>query len=130
MSLVSEVRIIIITFSNFQHDTSSACAPGGSAGNFIMFARATSGDKPNNRLFSACSRSKMNSVMDVKGRCTDASCCFKGKTSIPRLGEQEPSCFPFTAPWFQPSSASCPHVHRTLSVKYFSRFHDFFLSHS
>ena len=43
-----------------------------------MFARATSGDKPNNRLFSPCSRSKMNGVMDVKGRCSKTECCFKG----------------------------------------------------
>ena len=43
-----------------------------------MFARATSGDKPNNRLFSPCSRSKMNGVMDVKGRCSEDKCCFKG----------------------------------------------------
>ncbi|XP_078360302.1 LOW QUALITY PROTEIN: disintegrin and metalloproteinase domain-containing protein 10-like [Oculina patagonica] len=60
------------------HDTSSECAPGGSEGNYIMFARATSGDQKNNRLFSPCSREKMNAVMDVKGRCNDdEKCCFQ-----------------------------------------------------
>ena len=44
-----------------------------------MFARATSGDQKNNRLFSPCSRSKMDGVMNVKGRCDAAKCCFKGK---------------------------------------------------
>ncbi len=66
---------------NFQHDSSSECAPGGSEGNYIMFARATSGDQKNNRLFSPCSTEKMNAVMDVKGRCNDdVKCCFQGKT--------------------------------------------------
>ena len=45
-----------------------------------MFARATSGDQRNNRLFSPCSREKMNGVMDVKGRCIEAKCCFQGNT--------------------------------------------------
>ena len=61
-----------------QHDTTAECSPGGSAGNYIMFARATSGDKTNNRRFSPCSRSKMNAVMEVKGRCPEPKCCFKG----------------------------------------------------
>ena len=43
-----------------------------------MFARATSGDQKNNRLFSPCSRSSMDGVMDVKGRCVETKCCFRG----------------------------------------------------
>lgn len=76
---VSQITFAHETGHNFgsPHDTSAQCAPGGSEGNYIMFARATSGDQKNNRLFSPCSRSKMNSVMDVKGRCSgNAECCF------------------------------------------------------
>ena len=46
-----------------------------------MFARATSGDRRNNRLFSECSREKMKAVIDVKGACVGDSCCFKGMYS-------------------------------------------------
>ena len=76
---VTRVNEFVKTFK--QHDTTADCSPGGSAGNYIMFARATSGDKPNNRRFSPCSRSKMNAVMEVKGRCQDSKCCFKGTVS-------------------------------------------------
>lgn len=76
---VSQITFAHETGHNFgsPHDTTADCSPGGSAGNYIMFARATSGDKPNNRRFSPCSRSKMNAVMEVKGRCQDSKCCFK-----------------------------------------------------
>ena len=33
-----------------------------------MFARATSGDKPNNNKFSVCSRESMDTVMRAKAR--------------------------------------------------------------
>ena len=68
---------IVKTF--IQHDPANAeCAPGGSAGNYIMFGGANTGEKKNNRLFSPCSRSKMNAVMNFKGRCPHQKCCFKG----------------------------------------------------
>ncbi len=67
---------------HLQHDNTHECAPGGSEGNYIMFGRSTNGDLKNNRLFSPCSREKMNAVMDVKGRCNDYRCCFRGKTFI------------------------------------------------
>lgn len=75
---VSQITFAHETGHNFgsPHDSTAACTPGGTDGNFIMFARATSGDQKNNRLFSSCSRAKMNTVMDVKGRCTDSKCCF------------------------------------------------------
>lgn len=75
---VSQITFAHETGHNFgsPHDSSAECAPGGSSGNYIMFAKATSGDKRNNRLFSPCSRTSMNNVMDVKGRCTDRKCCF------------------------------------------------------
>ena len=48
------------------------CIPGGDAGNFIMFASATSGTKPNNRQFSSCSKTAMYSVM--LARSEDGNC--------------------------------------------------------
>lgn len=58
-----------------QHDPETrVCSPGGEDGNFIMFARATSGDKPNNNRFSDCSVESMASVMEVKARSNDG--CF------------------------------------------------------
>ena len=38
------------------HDYPSECRPGGKAGNYIMFASATSGDRDNNNKFSHCSK--------------------------------------------------------------------------
>ena len=49
----------------FQHDpeNNKACVPGGEDGNYIMFARATSGDKINNRKFSPCSLKSIKPVL-------------------------------------------------------------------
>ncbi|XP_066598777.1 disintegrin and metalloproteinase domain-containing protein 10 isoform X2 [Prorops nasuta] len=44
------------------------CTPGGEDGNFIMFARATSGDKRNNNRFSPCSLNAINPVLNNKAR--------------------------------------------------------------
>lgn len=41
------------------------CRPGGISGNFIMFASATSGDRPNNSKFSPCSIRNISNVLDV-----------------------------------------------------------------
>lgn len=61
---------------NFQHDPEQ-CTPGGEDGNFIMFARATSGDKKNNNHFSPCSLKSINPVLNFKAR--SAKGCFTGK---------------------------------------------------
>ncbi|KAK4292187.1 hypothetical protein Pmani_035029 [Petrolisthes manimaculis] len=50
------------------------CTPGGEDGNYIMFARATSGDKRNNNKFSPCSLRQINSVLNSKAR--DSKGCF------------------------------------------------------
>ncbi|XP_034948232.1 disintegrin and metalloproteinase domain-containing protein 10-like [Chelonus insularis] len=50
------------------------CSPGGEDGNFIMFARATSGDKRNNNRFSPCSLISINPVLNIKARSTKG--CF------------------------------------------------------
>lgn len=59
-----------------QHDPEQ-CTPGGEDGNFIMFARATSGDKKNNNHFSPCSLKSINPVLNFKAR--SAKGCFTGK---------------------------------------------------
>jgi len=58
------------------HDPESdtRCTPGGEDGNYIMFARATSGDKKNNNKFSPCSLRQINSVLNSKAR--DSKGCF------------------------------------------------------
>ncbi|KAK2575767.1 hypothetical protein KPH14_007153 [Odynerus spinipes] len=50
------------------------CSPGGEDGNFIMFARATSGDKRNNNRFSPCSLVSINPVLNAKARSVKG--CF------------------------------------------------------
>ncbi|XP_067621721.1 disintegrin and metalloproteinase domain-containing protein 10 isoform X2 [Eurosta solidaginis] len=47
------------------HDYPLECRPGGLNGNFIMFASATSGDRPNNSKFSTCSIRNISNVLDV-----------------------------------------------------------------
>ncbi|CAJ0948604.1 unnamed protein product, partial [Mesorhabditis belari] len=47
------------------HDFPAECQPGLPLGNFIMFASATSGDKPNNAKFSSCSINNISSVLHV-----------------------------------------------------------------
>ncbi|XP_053603885.1 disintegrin and metalloproteinase domain-containing protein 10 [Plodia interpunctella] len=60
------------------HDYPSECRPGGQQGNFIMFASATSGDRPNNSRFSSCSVGNISAVLDAvrdgrKRNCLTAS---------------------------------------------------------
>ncbi|PAV83358.1 hypothetical protein WR25_16106 [Diploscapter pachys] len=47
------------------HDFPMECQPGLPDGNFIMFASATSGDKPNNAKFSSCSIANISAVLHV-----------------------------------------------------------------
>lgn len=56
-----------------QHDSGSECTPGESKsqdkkekGNYIMYARATSGDKLNNNKFSLCSIRNISQVLEKK----------------------------------------------------------------
>ena len=61
------------------HDPESdaSCVPGGDDGNYIMFARATSGDKLNNKRFSPCSLRSIHEVLTAKARGPKG--CFTGK---------------------------------------------------
>lgn len=45
------------------HDNSSQCAPGGTSGNYIMYARATNGQAVNNKRFSPCSIQLIDSFL-------------------------------------------------------------------
>jgi len=58
------------------HDYPEQCRPGGTKGNFIMFASATSGDRDNNNKFSTCSIHNISAVLDavVDNRKTN---CFQ-----------------------------------------------------
>lgn len=61
-----------------KHDTDgTTCAPGGSDGNYIMYAHATSGNLPNNNKFSSCSINQMAPIIENKCRTTTG--CFIGK---------------------------------------------------
>ncbi|WAR29091.1 ADA10-like protein [Mya arenaria] len=66
--------------SNHDPEGDATCSPGGSAGNYIMYARATSGLLLNNDEFSSCSISQINPVLDSKARGSDG--CF-----VPYSGE-------------------------------------------
>ena len=55
----------------FQHDKGEDCAPFGTTlpnskdGNYIMFASATMGDRPNNDDFSRCSKDNITRMLHV-----------------------------------------------------------------
>ncbi|KAI8424135.1 hypothetical protein MSG28_002731 [Choristoneura fumiferana] len=75
------------------HDYPSECRPGGQKGNFIMFASATSGDRPNNSQFSACSIGNISQVLDAvrdgrKRNCLSASAGAFCGNKIVEAGEQ------------------------------------------
>lgn len=70
------------------HDPDS-CTPGGEDGNYIMFARATSGDKKNNNKFSPCSISSINPVLNTKARSTKG-CFTEPQKSLCGNGVVEP----------------------------------------
>ena len=59
---------LALPFFHLQHDpeNNKACVPGGEDGNYIMYARATSGDKKNNRQFSPCSLKSVREVSRQK----------------------------------------------------------------
>ena len=60
-----------------QHDSGAVCTPGesgGSGGNYIMYARATTGKEKNNIFFSPCSIANMSRVLEAK-----KDNCFVGK---------------------------------------------------
>lgn len=76
-SVVTQVTFAHEIGHNFgsEHDTDgTTCAPGGSDGNYIMYAHATSGNLPNNNKFSSCSINQMAPIIENKCRTTTG--CF------------------------------------------------------
>lgn len=76
-----------------QHDYPPECRPGGLNGNFIMFASATSGDRPNNSKFSSCSVGNISNVLDAindnkKRNCFSASAGAFCGNKIVEAGEE------------------------------------------
>lgn len=72
-------------YSVWQHDSGTECTPGESKnlgqkenGNYIMYARATSGDKLNNNKFSLCSIRNISQVLEKK-----RNNCFVGTYVFP-----------------------------------------------
>ncbi|CAK9824187.1 Disintegrin and metalloproteinase domain-containing protein 10 [Anthophora retusa] len=75
------------------HDFPPECRPGGLHGNFIMFASATSGDRPNNSKFSKCSIGNISNVLDAiednkKRNCFTASAGAFCGNKIVEAGEE------------------------------------------
>ncbi|CAH1126819.1 unnamed protein product [Ceutorhynchus assimilis] len=75
------------------HDFPPECRPGGLTGNFIMFASATSGDRPNNSKFSSCSIGNISNVLDAiddnkKRNCFSASAGAFCGNKIVEAGEE------------------------------------------
>lgn len=76
-----------------QHDYPQDCRPGGLSGNYIMFASATSGDRPNNSKFSTCSIRNISNVLDAieenkKRNCFTASEGAFCGNKIVEIGEE------------------------------------------
>ena len=69
-SLMSACNIITSSLHH-QHDPEDddTCSPGGSRGNYVMYAFANSGSQSNNDEFSLCSRKQMQTV--IAGRAQD-----------------------------------------------------------
>ncbi|CAG2173558.1 unnamed protein product [Oppiella nova] len=94
------------TLHDPEEDTN--CTPGGENGNYIMFARATSGDKRNNNKFSPCSLKSINAVLNTKAKSVKG--CFQEPqdsicgNEVVETGEEcdcgweedckEPCCYP------------------------------------
>ena len=70
----------------FQHDPDDdkECVPGPDPGNYIMYASATSGNKPNNNIMSKCSLNYIKANVDAKRGSYTYNNCF--------ITEQEPIC--------------------------------------
>lgn len=87
------MKLFVKYINFFQHDYPADCRPGGLNGNFIMFASATSGDRPNNSKFSTCSVRNISSVLDAieenkKRNCFSASAGAFCGNKIVEAGEE------------------------------------------
>ncbi|XP_076333075.1 disintegrin and metalloproteinase domain-containing protein 10-like [Tachypleus tridentatus] len=128
--VVSHVTLAHEIGHNFgsPHDpeNNDICTPGGNYGNYIMFARATAGDKKNNNKFSPCSLTSMNAVLNTKARSmrgcfTEPQHAICGNGVVETNEEcdcgweedcQEPCCFPMriNPPQDQPPCRLRPNI--------------------
>nr|CAG4646879.1 EOG090X02I4 [Megafenestra aurita] len=76
------------------HDYPSHCRPGGQNGNYIMFASATSGERPNNSRFSNCSVGNISSVLDAieEGKKKNCFTDWKGAFCGNKIVEDGEEC--------------------------------------
>lgn len=76
------------------HDYPSQCRPGGTDGNYIMFASATSGERPNNSKFSNCSKGNISSVLDAieEGKKKNCFTEWKGAFCGNKIVEEGEEC--------------------------------------
>nr|CAG4651655.1 EOG090X02I4 [Triops cancriformis] len=76
------------------HDYPHQCRPGGQNGNYIMFASATSGERPNNSKFSTCSTGNVSSVLDAlqEGRKKNCFTEWNGAFCGNKIVEETEEC--------------------------------------
>nr|CAG4643787.1 EOG090X02I4 [Lepidurus arcticus] len=76
------------------HDYPNQCRPGGQNGNYIMFASATSGERPNNSKFSNCSTGNVSSVLDAlqEGRKKNCFTEWNGAFCGNKIVEETEEC--------------------------------------
>ncbi|XP_040354953.1 disintegrin and metalloproteinase domain-containing protein 10 [Ixodes scapularis] len=76
---VSEITFAHEIGHNFgsPHDYPPECVPGGSFGNFIMYASATQGHQSNNQKFSPCSVRNISHVLHAIFRGEQKENCFQ-----------------------------------------------------
>ncbi|XP_048587301.1 disintegrin and metalloproteinase domain-containing protein 10 [Nematostella vectensis] len=67
-----------------EHDPEDGdCSPGGKDGNYIMYSKATSGDRPNNDVFSSCSlKAIRDNINDKRGDPKYSGCFISADTPI------------------------------------------------
>lgn len=76
---VSEITFAHEIGHNFgsPHDYPPECVPGGTLGNYIMYASATQGHQPNNQRFSPCSIRNISAVLSAILRGEQKENCFQ-----------------------------------------------------
>ncbi|XP_038058241.1 disintegrin and metalloproteinase domain-containing protein 10-like [Patiria miniata] len=74
--------------SNHDPATDQVCSPGGTRGNYLMFAYATSGTLANNDDFSTCSIREITNVLGSVFTGTSKRNCFVSMSSVTLCGNE------------------------------------------